>query len=55
MDALEVLLRKMERESLEPTLKILLDLIKLADPKNKFRYLEKKAYEEDDTHPDFYK
>jgi len=55
MDALEVLLRKMEKESLEPTLNILLNIIKLADPKNKTRYIEKKAYEEEDTHPDFYK
>ncbi|WP_034919652.1 BfmA/BtgA family mobilization protein [Gillisia sp. CAL575] len=55
MDALESLLRQMEKDTLEPTLKILLDIIKLADPKNRTRHLEKKAYEEDDTHPDFYK
>ncbi|CAM4279150.1 BfmA/BtgA family mobilization protein [Gillisia limnaea] len=55
MDALEVLLRKMEKDSLEPTLKILLNLIKIADPRNKHLYREKKAYEEDDTHPDFYR
>ncbi|WP_034894260.1 BfmA/BtgA family mobilization protein [Gillisia sp. Hel_I_29] len=55
MDALEVLLRKMEKDSLEPTLKILLNLIKIADPINKNVYREKRAYAEDDTHPDFYK
>ncbi|MCB7481596.1 BfmA/BtgA family mobilization protein [Christiangramia sediminis] len=51
MDAVESLLRKMEKETLEPTLTILLKLINAADPRNQ----KKRDYEEDDTHPDFYK
>ena len=55
MDALESLLRKMEKDTLEPTLKILLNLINFANTRNKPLYREKRAYEEDDTHPDFYR
>lgn len=55
MDALEILLRKMERETLKPTLNILLNLINAEEPKKKVRYTEKKAYGGDDKNPDFYR
>jgi hypothetical protein len=44
----------MEKNKINPTLAILQSLIEAADPKNNYEN-RKRDYEEDDTHPDFYK
>ena len=49
------ILKDIEKNKINPTLAILESLMEAADPKNKKWNQKKKDYEEDDTHPDFYK
>jgi len=49
------ILKDIEKNKVNPTLAILESLMEAADPKNKKWNQKRKDYEEDDTHPDFYK
>ncbi len=49
------ILKDIEKTQTKPTAAILMALMEAADPKNKKWNQKKKDYEEDDTHPDFYK
>jgi hypothetical protein len=46
-------MKDVEKNKANPTLAILESLMEATDPKNK--QPKKRDYEEDDTHPDFYK
>jgi len=49
------IMKDVEKNKANPTLAILESLVEAADPKNKNLHQKKRDYEEDDTHPDFYK
>ena len=49
------ILKDIEKTQTKPTAGMLMALMEAADPKNKNWNKKKKDYEEDDTHPDFYK
>jgi hypothetical protein len=49
------ILKNIEKNKVNPTLAILESLMEAADPKNKKWNQKRKDYEEDDSHPDFYK
>jgi hypothetical protein len=49
------ILKNIEKNKVNPTLAILESLMEVADPKNKKWNQKRKDYEEDDSHPDFYK
>jgi len=49
------ILKDIEKTQTKPTAGMLMALMEAADPKNKKWNQKKKDYEEDDTHPDFYK
>ncbi|WP_026839375.1 BfmA/BtgA family mobilization protein [Gillisia sp. JM1] len=55
INALIAIIKDIEKNQTKPTLAILQSLIEAADPKNKNWQQKKRDYEEDDTHPDFYK
>ena len=55
INAVIAIVKDMEKNKANPTLAILEALMEAADPKNKKWNQKKKDYEEDDTHPDFYK
>jgi hypothetical protein len=54
INAVIAIIKNIEKNQTKPTLAILESLMEAADPKNK-NYKKKRDYEEDDTHPDFYK
>ncbi len=54
INAVIAITRDMEKNKVNPTLAILESLMEAADPKNNYSN-RKRDYEEDDTHPDFYK
>ena len=47
-------MKDIEKNKINPTLAISKSLMEAADPKNNYSN-RKRDYEEDDTHPDFYK
>ncbi|WP_414706130.1 hypothetical protein [Salegentibacter sp. UBA1130] len=47
-------MKDIEKNKVNPTLAILMSLMEAADPKNNHSN-RKRDYEQDDTHPDFYK
>ncbi len=53
INAVIAIMKDVEKNKANPTLAILESLMEAADPKNK--QPKKRDYEEDDTHPDFYK
>ncbi len=55
INAVIAIVKDMEKNKVNPTLAILESLMEAADPKNKNWNQKKRDYEEDDTHPDFYK
>jgi len=55
INAVIAIVKDVEKNKVNPTLAILESLMEAADPKNKKWNQKKKDYEEDDTHPDFYK
>jgi hypothetical protein len=55
IDAVIAIMKDVEKNKAAPTLAILESLMDAADPKNIKQQSKKKDYEEDDTHPDFYK
>jgi hypothetical protein len=55
INALIAIIKNIEKNKVNPTFAILESLMEAADPKNKKWNQKKKDYEEDDTHPDFYK
>ncbi|MCM4156192.1 BfmA/BtgA family mobilization protein [Gramella sp. AN32] len=52
INAVIAIMKDVEKNKANPTLAILESLMEAADPKNKNQIRD---YEEDDTHPDFYK
>lgn len=52
INAMIAIMKDMEKNKVNPTLAILESLMEAADPKGKKALRD---YEEDDTHPDFYK
>ena len=52
INAVIAIMKDMEKNKANPTLAILESLMEAADPKGKEKLRD---YEEDDTHPDFYK
>ena len=54
INAVIAITKDMEKHKVKPTLAILMSLMEAADPKNNYAN-RKRDYEEDDTHPDFYK
>ena len=54
INAVIAIMKNMEKNKATPTLAILESLMEAADPKNN-NSNQKRDYEEDDTHPDFYK
>ena len=55
INAVIAIMKDVEKNKANPTLAILESLMETADPKNKNWNQKKRDYEEDDTHPDFYK
>lgn len=55
INALIAIIKDIEKNKINPTLAILESLMEAADPKYKKWNQQKKDYEVDDTHPDFYK
>ena len=55
INAVIAIMKDVEKNKANPTLAILESLMEAADPKNKNYNLKRRDYEEDDTHPDFYK
>jgi len=55
INAVIAIMKDVEKNKANPTLAILESLVEAADPKNKNLHQKKRDYEEDDTHPDFYK
>lgn len=55
INAVIAIVKDIEKTQTKPTAGMLMALIEAADPKNKKWNQKKKDYEEDDTHPDFYK
>lgn len=55
INAVIAIMKDVEKNKANPTLAILESLMEAADPKNKNLHQKKRDYEEDDTHPDFYK
>jgi hypothetical protein len=49
------IIKDIEKNKVNPTLAILESLMEAADPKNKKWNQKRRDYEEDDSHPDFYK
>ncbi|WP_051935855.1 BfmA/BtgA family mobilization protein [Salegentibacter sp. Hel_I_6] len=54
INAVIAITRDMEKNKVNPTLAILQSLLEAADPKNNYSN-RLRDYEQDDTHPDFYK
>ena len=54
INAVIAITRDMEKNKINPTLAILQALMEAADPRNN-NYNRLRDYEQDDTHPDFYK
>ena len=54
INAVIAILKDIEKNKVNPTLGILESLMEAADPKNNYEN-RIRDYEEDDTHPDFYK
>ena len=54
ISAVIAIIKDIEKNQTKPTLAILESLMEAADPKNN-KSSRKRDYEEDDTHPDFYK
>ena len=54
INAVIALMKDIEKNKINPTLAILMSLMEAADPKNNYTN-RKRDYEEDDTHPGFYK
>jgi hypothetical protein len=55
INALIAIIKDIEKNKVNPTLAILESLMEAADPKNKKWNQKRRDYEEDDSHPDFYK
>jgi len=54
INAVIAITRDMEKNKVNPTLAILMSIMEAADPKNNYEN-RIRDYEQDDTHPDFYK
>ena len=55
INAVIAIMKDVEKNKANPTLAILESLMEAADQKNKKWNQKRKDYEEDDSHPDFYK
>jgi hypothetical protein len=54
INAVIAITKDMEKNKVNPTLAILMSIMEAADPKNNYEN-RIRDYEQDDTHPDFYK